>query len=237
MVRYQKKRKNTLRVMKPKYYIGNLEFKTKKSCEDYTRNIINNLGCCVVDKSHEKYPFFCNLLNNHPKCIEKIGSGIDSFRIQSTALNKKAHETIIKRTDNSEIDFSWVYCCKFKERTVIHDLCRAMRHAIKDDIARFKRRSILKCVYCGIEYGGTKNETKTYYHADHDNPSFEKLTNNFLQTTVKSIPTIFGGCPDTNMTIFEDKDEDFKKEWVEYHAINCNLQILCKPCNLRKKKL
>jgi hypothetical protein len=30
---------------KPKYNIGDLEFKTKKECESYTRNIINNLGC------------------------------------------------------------------------------------------------------------------------------------------------------------------------------------------------
>ena len=31
--------------MKQKYYIGELEFKTKKECENYTRNIINNLKC------------------------------------------------------------------------------------------------------------------------------------------------------------------------------------------------
>jgi hypothetical protein len=44
--------------MRQKYYIGDLEFKTKKECESYTRNIINNLKCCSIDKTHEKY-FFC----------------------------------------------------------------------------------------------------------------------------------------------------------------------------------
>ena len=38
--------------------------------------------------------------------------------------------------DGSETDFSWVYCCQFKERTNIDDLLRAMRNAIKYDIIK-----------------------------------------------------------------------------------------------------
>jgi len=50
--------------MKPKYYIGELEFKTKKDCETYTRNIINTLGCCEINKDNAYFIFFedCILL-------------------------------------------------------------------------------------------------------------------------------------------------------------------------------
>ena len=46
--------------MKQKYYIGELEFKTKKECENYTRNVINNLGCCIINKDHTLFNFFDN---------------------------------------------------------------------------------------------------------------------------------------------------------------------------------
>ena len=68
--------------MKQKYYIGELEFKTKKECENYTRNIINNLGCCIINKDHTKFSFFDNLIQNHPECDNKKGICIDYFYIQ-----------------------------------------------------------------------------------------------------------------------------------------------------------
>ena len=218
--------------MKQTYYIGELAFKTKKECESYTRNIINNLGCCSIYKTHEKYNFFVNLIKNHPSCLEKIGSGIDYFYIQPNPLVKKYYQTMIKRTDGSETDFSWVYCCQFKERTNIDDLLRAMRNAIKDDIIKFKQQSTLKCINCK-----TENELYENFHVDHDNPSFQSLKDNFLQITNKPIPTNFADCDVYKLTIFKDENEDFKNEWIEYHNKNCNLQILCRDCNLRKKKL
>ena len=88
--------------MKPKYYIGELEFKTKKECEDYTRNIINNLGCCIINKDHTHFSFFDKLIQNHPKCDDKKGIGIDYFYIQPNPLVSKYYQTMIKRCRNEE---------------------------------------------------------------------------------------------------------------------------------------
>ena len=55
--------------MKSKYFIGELEFKTKKECENYTRNIINTLGCCQIKKENVQYEFFNNLIQNHPESV------------------------------------------------------------------------------------------------------------------------------------------------------------------------
>jgi len=218
--------------MKQKYNIGDLEFKTKKDCENHTRKIINNLGCCIINKEHTHFSFFNNLILNHPECDEKKGVGIDYFYIQPNPLVRKYFQTMIKRIDGTEIDFSWVYCCKFRERTPIDNLLRAMREAIKNETIKYKRnQSKLICNFC-------KNENELYenFHVDHDNPTFKTLKDNFLKLTKKEIPLSFADCKKYNFTIFKKEDEDFKNEWVDYHNNNCNFQILCRDCNLRKKK-
>jgi hypothetical protein len=218
--------------MRPKYYIGELEFKTKKECESYARNIINTLGCCIVDKDHSQFNFFYNLIQNHPNCDDKKGNGIDYFYIQPNRLVKKYYQTMIKRLDGSDTDFSWVYCCQFKERTANDSLLRAMRTAIKDEAIKYKQKqSLLICNFCKSE-----NELYENYHVDHHDPSFQTLKDDFLQWTNKTIPSSFGDCKIYNFTVFKDEDVDFENEWVDYHNKNCNLQILCRGCNLRKKK-
>lgn len=218
---------------KQKYFIGDLGFKTKKECENYTRTIINGLGCCKIHKTHDKYSFFVSLLNNHPNCLTKIGSGIDYFYIQPNPLIEKYFQTMIKRTDGTNVDFSWVHCCQFKDKTDVDKLLRAMRYAIKDDIIRFKKQSQLKCVQCQSE-----DELYEDFHVDHDNPSFKTLKDNFLQATDKLIPTSFTDCNKYKLTMFtnDSNSNAFKKEWIEYHNNHCNLQILCRDCNLRKTK-
>ena len=84
--------------MKPKYYIGELEFKTKKDCETYTRNIINTLGCCEIKKDNAYFIFFNNLIKNHPKYELKKGAGIDYFFIEHNPI-AKGYQTMIKNID------------------------------------------------------------------------------------------------------------------------------------------
>jgi hypothetical protein len=217
--------------MKNKYYIGKMGFKTKKECENYTRNIINDLGCCIINKTDMYYTFFENLLKNHPEHDMKKGVGIKYFFIIPNRMDNKYYQTMIKRLDDSEIDFSWVYCCKFKERTENEDLIRSMRTAIKDDVIKYKQQQQLICNLCKIT-----NESYENYHVDHNNPSFQILKDKFLQQTIKPIPTLFGDCKKYKLTIFKKDDNDFKNDWVDYHNKNCNLQILCRNCNLRKNK-
>jgi hypothetical protein len=216
---------------KLKYYIGKLGFKTKKECETYTRNIINSLGICKINKEHTYFSFFDDLLKNHPSYDDKKGIGIDYFYIEPNPFVKKYYQMMIKRLDGSEIDFSWVYCCQFKERTTRDYLLRSMREAIKNDTIQYKQKqSKLICNFCK-----TENELYENYHVDHHNPSFQIIKDNFLLTK-NQIPLSFGECKIYNVPIFKDEDKDFKNEWLDYHTKNCNFQILCRDCNLRKTK-
>ena len=221
--------------MKQKYYIGELEFNTQKNCKDYTRSIIDELGCCIINKDNDKFIFFNNLIKNHYDCNNKIGIGIDYFFIKRNPMNNNFFETWIKRLDGSETDFSWIKCSISKKRIISDDLVIAMRTAIKDEIISYKQRSRLICNYCKIE-----NKNHENYHVDHDNPSFQELKDNFLQLTKKQTPLTFDEYFEFdgkryNTRVFKDEDEDFKNDWIGYHNKNCNFQILCRECNLTKR--
>jgi len=212
-----------------KYNIGNLGFKTKKDCETFTRTLIYKLDCCDIKKDHPDYNFFVNLIKNHPEYEIKKGTGIDSFSIVPNPMMNKYRQTVLTRLDGTKIDFSWVNCCQFKERTPKENLIKSMRSAIRFDIMKYKQTHSLTCNYC-------KTIKEECYHVDHDNPSFQTLKDNFLQLTTKQIPTLFADCEKYHYAIFKEEDIEFEKDWVEFHKKNCNLQILCKSCNLRKRK-
>jgi hypothetical protein len=213
------------------YNIGTISFKFKKQCENYTRNLINNLGVNKkIDHNHLNYTFFCDLLKNHPEYNIKVGCGIDYFYIIQNPVNKQGLQTMIKRIDGTEEDFSWVYCCKFKKRTVIEDLKNAMREAIDIQIFNYKSKcNNLICNYCKDSNALTK------YHVDHIYP-FSKLYDDFLKDNL-DYPKTFGNNKLNFKTCFNDTDNKFKNDWVSYHLNNATFQILCIDCNSKKSNL
>lgn len=212
-----------------KYRIGEKVFKTKKSCEKYTREIIYELGCCEIDENHEYFSFFIDLLHNHHNFEEKKGVGVFCFIIQPNQLVRTRYEMSIKRKDESIVVFSWVSCCEFKTKPISHYLSQAMRRAIAHDVIAYKISEIIKCNNCESESENYEN-----YHVDHDNVSFKTLMDNFLKTTSLTSPTSFDKCKG-NLICFKSDDIIFEREWVTYHTNHRKYQILCRNCNLAKK--
>lgn len=222
--------------MKNKYYIGSTGFTSQESYKKYAKTIIKSLGYCIIHRDHNKYDFFCNLINNHPYKEEKIGVGIKYFSINPNPYQINSFHLTIMREDDTEIDFSYD---PFKKRT-LSDL---MRYAIKDITIEYKRsmatqgvalesqirgadkrnQQKLICNLCQIE-----NLSYSEYHTDHNKVPFSKLRDNFLQITNQPTPTNF------DEWIFNEEDIIFKNEWINYHNNNCDFQILCKICNLKK---
>lgn len=214
--------------MKQSYNIGDLSFKTKKACEEYTRQVINRLGCCKVSNGHSEYAFLCDLLKNHPGYDIKAGPGIDYFFIRPNITRPTTYQTMIRRIDGTETDFSWRYCCEFRVRPTSHHLNLAMRSAIREDIVNFRNKQTkMQCKLCNTE---DANE----YHIDHNMPPFRDLKSDFLRETKTPIPNIFDELNPISLTIFKKEDEKFEMEWKEYHNMHCNLQVLCSTCNMKK---
>ena len=166
-----------------KYSIGDKEFKTKKESLTYARKLINDLGECIINNEHEHYKYFNDLLNNHDEIIEKIGVGIKYIFIKRNFIyGRYVLNTMIKRIDDSEIDFSWFKCSQFNtctpEKKEKINLIRAMRTGIKKQIIKFKNKSELICVQCDDDSQPYNN-----YHVDHDIIEFKELTEIFLNKT------------------------------------------------------
>ena len=217
-----------------KYFIGNIGFQTKKATYEYAKKKITKLGECIVYREKkEDYDFLYGLLCNHDEKLEKIGCGIDRFEIRRSEFGWKSLGTFIIRNDGSEIDFSWVYCCQFKRRSIITDLTNAMRYSIYDQTNDYKNNNELVCSYCKLD---TKN--KKDYHTDHDSPSFKIIKEDFLldlESDDELYPVEFDGGFG-NATCFRESDTEFKKKWQSYHKKKARYQILCATCNLKKKK-
>lgn len=207
-----------------KYYIGDIGFKTKKDCLNYTREKIKTIGECI-EIPDEEMTFFINLIKNHPEYEHKIGVGIKTFYIKKDKYGNMA--TYIKKIDDSDDVFSWTYCCQFKKRDNNFYLNRALRHTIVCDILKFKDDNELKCKLCD-------STTSTEYHVDHVYP-FCHLVDDYCLN--KKIPKSFDDVSRLSFEIkFKKDDFIFEKEWLEYHRTNAKLQILCKTCNLKKSK-
>ena len=70
------------------YKTGKLEFKTKGKCIEFTRQVIKSLGCCTIDKNHEKFIFFMDLIENNKYYRNTLNRNINKFCIEHNKLNK-----------------------------------------------------------------------------------------------------------------------------------------------------
>ena len=71
------------------------------------------------------------------------------------------------------------------------------------------------------------------YHVDHLN-YFEKLVYDFMKDR-KEFPSLFAET-EHNQRCFRREDYKFEQDWIFFHRKNAVLQILCKTCNLKRKK-
>lgn len=217
-----------------KYCIGSLKFKTKIACETYTRNVINSLGICIIDKKHSEFNFFMDLICNHSEKLEKIGTGVCYFKIDKNKMNLKAYHTSIVRNDGSLIDFSWRHCCAFRAVEDYQNLQQAMRYAVKKTTLNYKRECNSEDDHLICNICKTTDEEWNNYHVDHMKPSFKTLTHTFLKTNTP--PTMFDDHKIRFHAIFKYEDKKFNDNWKIYHDTHCNLQILCRTCNSTKKR-
>jgi hypothetical protein len=201
--------------------IGEFIFNSKAKAETYTRDLINKLQICELDKENENFIFFHNLLLRHDEYDDKVGKGIKSFMIKQNKLNNKAYEIFVKRIDDTLCVFSWRYCIGVK---LSSDLIRALRYSISKQILKFKNNNDRICQIC--------NNNEGNFHVDHIKP-FTIIKDEYIKLNKLTIPVSFIRSSDNNIK-FKKEDKEFKKAWLRYHKKEAQLQILCDKCNLKK---
>ena len=234
-----------------KYKIGENYFRTQEEAKQYVRNVIKsiNLNDAEIDSNNPKFIIIHDIVKCHRYYESKKGCGIKSFFTTYNSLTK-CKELNIRRTDESVIDISYIVCAqdsiidknKLKVHSINFKLYEAMRVAIQNQIMRYRNnnRGILeKCAICEISNSNSGFPSGfVEFHVDHKQPSFRYLRDEFLNNKRNQglyIPSNFSEN-EHNATIFRAQDAEFSDEWSEYHKQNATYQILCKLCNLRKKK-
>jgi hypothetical protein len=229
--------------MSCKYNINNNSFRTINDCECYTRELIMRLGISEIDQSSEYFNYFYELIKYHPDYDIKFNFKIEKIGIQLNYSNKLPCEMYTLDDNGIKDTFSWIYCCKNINKNIKKlnniknkeksNLIIAMRHSIHIETNYYKQsRKIigtnnLMCDCCN------KIDDFKRFDADHLNPSFKDISNNFLKNR-NYIPHIFNKCPTTKTIIFTENDEIFRNEWINFHNSCAIFQILCKSCNSKK---
>lgn len=207
-------------------------YKSKKVFYEYIKGIIYEIGIC--DSVKAKYPvnynILCELFKFHIDYINKTIGMID-IKIQNNAMNSGLETIIIKELPENNIDISWNSCAHLRFKNEINHLNDSLRSCISPQIIHFKCNNSNKCTKCG--------EVKSDMHVDHI-IHFEELKEKFLKICFKdniSIPKKFSELTDgTNRSCFRPEDSEFSNKWYEYHEEHAKLRILCKNCNLTRRK-
>jgi len=214
--------------------IGDTIFKTQKECENYTRQILTEMGITdsVKLKNNDNFIFLCLLCKRHPHYNEKFPKFVD-FQVNRDGLNKKGFALNILNNDGTVTEISWRICVSGKDKTDKTLFNSALRHCISYQIIDFKYTSDLS--YCR-ECNCCLNDK--VIHIDHHEKQFKQLVEEFLELNRDTIiiPTEYNKKEITFETLFTNEDRWIGKLFEKYHLENATLRVLCETCNLTREK-
>jgi len=202
------------------------ELKTLTAKKEHFKTILNKGLCSSLKNERLEHFIDCmEAFKLHPDNT-KMEEVVD-ICIVSNKRNMTYYEFNLIKEDGSIIDISYRECFKktSKEQDIAFNLNSALRVAIEPQIEYFKKNvKNWKCDLCS---------SNVDIQIDHIT-IFKDLKEEFLKNEI-NIPNIFGNdC--YNRAKFKEDDKDFENRWCEYHKKNAKLRVLCKDCNLTRKK-
>ncbi len=217
--------------------IGQRVFPNKKETIKYIQGIQTKYKNGErIDSSDE--PFLRDLLNLHPRALEKIGEGISHFSIDPNDFWKgKTRHFKVHRVDGTATDFSFLKCVNGinSDGEALH----AMRTAVVDQILEFRDKQFQAgTVKCPFTREVLAPNTA---HVDHVAPdTFEALVFRWLSQEGLAISTISITPSQDNQVAREMIDHRQRSSWQHFHDMNAHLRLTSKLGNLshaKKKRL
>ena len=214
-----------------KYTIGKYNFKSQIEIIEFVREILYkyNIGD-IIDL--EDFDFIYSLIQNHRWKEDKIGCGIEKFRVILTEYKNRAFKII--RMNGTETDFSFMKCISKPKDWKSHDFICACRTCISSQIQDFKEAELTKekkCPYRNLILN------KTNSHVDHMPPStFKNIVKKFIKEKKIDIKNIeIGGYEDNATSKFFVNDE-LRRSFFEFHKNHAKLRLVSARANLSEIK-
>ena len=199
-----------------------------KKQEGRIRNFLNSHLHNTISRENEIFIDILEIMMAQEQWLDKLDT-IQAFRI-----TKKNNCLLLQvKVDNYSrwLNVSWRKG-SYKKRKEENYLQSAFRQAIYRQILLWKKMNYTnyECVEC-------KSNIKL--QVDHKEPSFIKLTTDFLENNINSQHSQNINIPDKFNYHkyghkFTENDYIFKKKWQYYHQHHATFQWLCKKCNLSK---
>lgn len=200
--------------------VGTETFPTKKALAERIAKILEEAP--LEQPLGEYHNLLLALLRRHPAAAEKIGSGVQSFKVSVNYLGTKGF--MIIRADGSQVDFSYRKCIHAPTRW--EEFVTALRFAVETQVTSFKDTAFAgaektECALTGALLG------KDEVHVDHASPdTFEALVSRFM-TEERLDPD---DPPATraidNVPGRQLVEEGLAERWRAFHARYAKLRIV-----------
>jgi hypothetical protein len=214
------------------YHVGVQAFKTQKEAVGHMQTLFDDaMGSTkslTIAKDTDLFDVLMSVLNAHSKRDEKIGNGVDFFKVENAP--GRGCKVVIHHTDPDDeaVSFSWQKCIKKKWNTNEQQAYRAFRFSVTDQTEGYRNSLSAKervtCTLCG-------SVGNRQFDVDHCDLQFKELVNTFTSTHGLQTELIDGGEHK-----YSFKDDTYSKEWKAFHKRHATYRILCHDCNCKRKK-
>jgi hypothetical protein len=208
--------------------IGTLEFATAGEAKEHVRGLVARYA--DGDTANEADSVFLrDLLELHPRCEEKIGAGVRSFKIDRNPEYTNTRTIFVVRADNSETDFSWPKCIDGETPERLKRA--ALRNAVADQIAAFKKEAFSRPPVMCPETG--EELSWKYCHVDHAAPNtFDSLVDQWLLSENIVLDSV-QISPSRDISFTRLLTDDGQREsWRAFHDQRKQLRLLSPHANL-----
>jgi len=211
-----------------------------KTTKEEIQKILYAFANMKINKNSIEHNTLFELLKNHPKVNEKIGTGVDYFFVQQSKWKTNQYNFMIQRTDGSSTDFSFNKCfhperkySKNKNWPLI------FRNVIKDQIDSFRKSAFemvghkdkFICSHTNLKF------KKIYSHVDHVYPlTFDSIMLEFIKLNKLDLDKIKLSKDNRTSEVQEILDENIIKTFYDFHKNRSVLRIVCNSANLQGKR-
>ncbi len=208
------------------YIIGTKTFKTKDDIKQYFKKYHDTNPVGTILQGEYK-AVMTDLIKWHPLYDDWNIMNEPEFKINLDFYKNKNYSCLNNGLWNV---FSYIKCIKGGsiENNHYHNVVRAARNAIQEDIMKFRVSNINNGYYtCEI----CKNEYKNI-EVDHtfDIITFKQILTNFIKTENKDYKN-FKLIYENEFHLFNQEDED---KFITFHNIHAKLRCLCISCHRNK---
>ena len=211
-----------------------------KVAKEKIQKILYDFANMQIDQNSTEHKILCELLQAHPKAESKIGSGIDYFYVQKSKWKVNQYNFMIRRTDGSSMDFSYLACLNPQwKASKGENWSGIFRNVIKEQTDSFRasafevigKKDKFVCSHTDLKF------KKIYAHVDHVYPlTFDSIFQEFIETNKLNLNDIKLSCDTGTSEIEEILDKDIVDSFYKFHKKRAILRMVYNSANWQGKR-